>query len=106
MFVDVVLRLASAEGVTVPADAVLGSGTREVVFVETAPGTFAPREVRVGGRGDGRVLLLAGVAEGERVATRANFLLDSESKLRAALAAAGPAPAGGTSADPPPAHQH
>jgi membrane fusion protein, copper/silver efflux system len=107
-YVDVVAHLDSADGVTVPADAVLDSGLRQVVFVETAPGVFEPREVRVGQRGDGRALLLSGLAEGERVATRANFLLDSESRLRAALAGAGPLQAGavGTPAPPPAAHQH
>ncbi len=55
-----------------------------MVFVEK-DGAFEPREVRVGTRGDGQALILSGVAAGERVAVRANFLLDSESRLRAAL---------------------
>jgi len=53
--------------------------------VETSPGTFEPRLVKTGIRGEGKVQLLAGVKEGEKVVIRANFLLDSESKLRAAL---------------------
>ena len=85
MFVDVTSDLESAEGVTVPDDAVIDTGDRRVVFVETAPGTFEPREVEVGLRGSGRAVVVSGVHEGERVATRANFLLDSESRLRAAL---------------------
>jgi RND family efflux transporter MFP subunit len=89
MYVDVVAHLEGAEGVVVPDDAVLESGVRQVVFVETEPGAFAPREVRVGMRGDGKALLVAGLAAGETVATRANFLLDSESRLRAALAGMG-----------------
>lgn len=87
MFVDVTSDLQTAEGVSVPEDAVIDSGLRQVIFVESAPGTFEPREVQVGLRGNGRAVILSGVAEGERVATRANFLLDSESRLRAALAA-------------------
>jgi RND family efflux transporter MFP subunit len=89
MFVDVVADLQGGEGVAVPEDAVIDTGTRQVVFVERQPGVFEPREVRVGVRGEGRALLLSGVREGERVATRANFLLDSESRLRAAIAGAG-----------------
>lgn len=88
MFVDVTSELESAEGLTVPEDAVIDTGVRQVVFVELAPGSFEPRVVAVGIRGSGRLVILSGVAEGERVATRANFLLDSESKLRAALTAA------------------
>lgn len=92
MFVDVTVPLASDEGVTVPEDAVIDSGLRQVVFVEIGPGSFEPREVRVTLRGSGRALLASGVREGERVATRANFLLDADSKLRAALTAIEAAP--------------
>lgn len=87
MFVDITVPLSSGEGVTVPEDAVIDSGLRQVVFVEVTPGTFEPREVRVTLRGSGRALLASGVLEGERVASRANFLLDADSKLRAALTA-------------------
>ena len=86
MYVDVVTSFAGSEGVTIPDDAVIDTGTRQVVFVERRPGTFEPREVRLGVRGEGRALILAGIREGEKVATRANFLLDSESRLRAAVA--------------------
>jgi multidrug efflux pump subunit AcrA (membrane-fusion protein) len=85
MYVDVTLALASAEGIVIPDSAVLDTGVRRVVFVETATGTFAPREVRLGVRGDGRAQVLAGVVEGEKVVVKANFLLDSESRLRSAL---------------------
>jgi RND family efflux transporter MFP subunit len=85
MYADVTLALESAEGVAIPDSAVMDTGVRRVVFVESAPGTFEPREVRLGVRGDGRAQVLAGVAEGEKVVVRANFLLDSESRLRAAL---------------------
>ncbi len=86
MYVDVTVAVAPGSGVMVPDDAVIDSGTRQVVFVEHGTGNFEPREVRVGVRGDGRALILDGVREGERVATHANFLLDSESRLRAAIA--------------------
>jgi membrane fusion protein, copper/silver efflux system len=88
MYVDVSVDLDRQRGVIVPDSAVLDSGLRQIVFVEIGPGRFAPREARIGLRADGRALVLAGVAAGERVATRANFLLDSESQLRAAIDAA------------------
>ena len=92
MFVNVELERARASGVVVPDSAVIDSGARQVVFVETGPGHFEPREVRVGLRADGKAVLSEGVRAGERVATAANFLLDSESRLRDAT--------GGTSVAP------
>lgn len=101
MFVDVTADLEAADGIAVPEDAVIDTGLRQVVFVELEPGTFEPRDVQVGLHGSGRVVILSGVGEGDRVATRANFLLDSESKLRAALQAA-QTPASSAVATPPP----
>lgn len=103
MFVDVELEIDLGEGVLVPASAVLDSGLRQLVFVETAPGSFEPREVAVGGRGGELVRIVSGVAAGEKVAIRANFLLDSESRLRAAIAGAA---ATGPSADSDPHGAH
>jgi Cu(I)/Ag(I) efflux system membrane fusion protein len=60
---------------------------RKIVFVEGAPGRFEPREVEAGERTGGRMAIRSGVAEGEKVAVRANFLLDAESRLRASLGA-------------------
>jgi membrane fusion protein, copper/silver efflux system len=88
MYVDVTPDLETQEGVVIPDSAVLDTGVRQVVFVEK-DGAFEPREVRVGSRGDGKALILEGVAAGERVAVRANFLLDSESRLRDAVAGGG-----------------
>lgn len=85
MYVNVSLALAASTGVVVPESALMDTGVRTVVFVETAPGTFEPRAVSVGVRGDGTAEILAGVREGEMVAVKANFLLDSESRLRAAI---------------------
>ena len=93
MFGDVTLALETAEGVSIPESAVIDSGTRQVVFVGLGQGRFEPRLVRLGLRGEGRVQVLAGIQAGEAVVVRANFLLDSESRLRAlveqATAAAG-----------------
>jgi len=84
MYVDVMPEIEATEGVVVPDSAVIDSGLRKVVFVEK-DGAFAPREVTVGGGADGKVIILSGLQPGEHVAVRANFLLDSESRLRAAV---------------------
>jgi RND family efflux transporter MFP subunit len=95
MFVNVALEASRASGVVVPDSAVIDSGTRQVVFVEAGPGHFEPREVQVGPRAEGKALLKSGVRAGERVAIAANFLLDSESRLRGAVASKTEAPANG-----------
>ena len=73
------------EVVTVPDSAVIDSGTRQVVLVALGEGRFEPRDVKLGTRGEGFVEVLSGVKDGETVVTRANFLIDSESNLKAAL---------------------
>jgi len=70
---------------TIPRSAVLDSGTRKVVLVETGPGRFAPRDVTLGRRGGDRIEVLEGVVEGEPVVVSANFLIDAESNLQSAL---------------------
>jgi len=85
MFADVTLPVEGGSGVTIPDSAILDSGVRQVVFVETGAETYTPREVTVGVRGGGVAQILDGVREGEKVVVKANFLLDSESRLRAAL---------------------
>ena len=71
--------------VVVPDSAIIDSGTRQVVLVERGEGKFQPREVRIGVRGDSYVRVISGVSAGERVVVGANFLIDAESNLRAAL---------------------
>ena len=85
MYADVFLELETATGVVIPDSALIETGIRQIVFVDLGEGSLEPREVKVGTRGDGKVQVLSGVKEGERVAVRANFLLDSESRLKAAL---------------------
>jgi Cu(I)/Ag(I) efflux system membrane fusion protein len=89
MFGEVTLQAAPREGLRVPSDAVIDSGTKKVVFVALGDGKFQPREVRVGPTGDDTVEVVSGLSAGDRVVTRANFLVDSESRLRASLAAMG-----------------
>lgn len=71
----------------VPASAVIDSGARQVVLVAHGQGRFEPRLVHVGAQGDGYTQILDGVKSGERVVISANFLIDAESNLRAALSA-------------------
>jgi Cu(I)/Ag(I) efflux system membrane fusion protein len=70
---------------TVPTSAVIDSGIRQVVLVQLAAGRFEPRVVKLGSRSETYVEVLAGIAEGEQVVTSANFLIDAESNLKAAL---------------------
>jgi Cu(I)/Ag(I) efflux system membrane fusion protein len=87
MFANVTLFPARrVDAVVIPEEAVLRSGTRKRVFVVRAPGKFEPREVTLGVAAEGLVQVLDGVAEGEEVVTSAQFLIDSESKLREATA--------------------
>jgi Cu(I)/Ag(I) efflux system membrane fusion protein len=83
----VALSVPLPEAVLIPADAILDTGERSLVFVRAADGVFAPREVCTGARAQGRVQILTGLDAGEEVVTRAQFILDSESRLRAAAAA-------------------
>jgi Cu(I)/Ag(I) efflux system membrane fusion protein len=89
MFADVVLHGRPRTVLQVPDDAVLESGTRNIVFVDEGEGRLVPREVAVGDHGDGVVELRGGLKESEVVVRGANFLVDSESRLKAALAAMG-----------------
>jgi len=71
---------------TVPATAVIDDGQRQVVLLALGEGRFQPRPVQLGERGSDAVEVLEGVKPGDRVVVSANFLIDSESRLRAALA--------------------
>ena len=92
MFAQVELSV-SAKGpmVSVPLSAVIDSGTRQVVLIQQGEGRFAPREVKLGARSDDYVEVVDGVKDGEQVVVAANFLIDSESNLKAALAGFAPA---------------
>ncbi|HQT95725.1 MAG TPA: efflux RND transporter periplasmic adaptor subunit [Thermoanaerobaculaceae bacterium] len=89
MFANVELAVDGHEGVVIPASAVIDTGLRKIVFVSLGGGRFAPRQVTLGVLGNGKAEVLSGVAAGEQVVVRANFLLDSESQLRAAIAGVG-----------------
>jgi membrane fusion protein, copper/silver efflux system len=87
MYASVEIAAPASGGsiLAVPDSAVIDSGARQVVLVEKGEGRFAPRVVKVGARGGGFAEILDGLAEGERVVVGANFLIDAESNLKAAL---------------------
>jgi membrane fusion protein, copper/silver efflux system len=86
MYVDVDIDTGAPQPVlAVPESAVLDSGTRQAVFIDKGEGRFEPRDVKLGHRGGGYVELRDGVNEGEQVVVSANFLIDAESNLKAAL---------------------
>jgi Cu(I)/Ag(I) efflux system membrane fusion protein len=85
MYGDVVIELDAADGLAVPTDAVVDTGELQYVFLSRGGGRFEPRVVRLGARGEGLVQVLEGLSERDLVVTTANFLVDSESRLRAAV---------------------
>jgi membrane fusion protein, copper/silver efflux system len=86
MYVDAEIEVGKREPVlAVPDSAVLDTGTRQTVLVDKGEGRFEPREVKIGQRGGGYVEVRDGLREGEPVVTSANFLIDAESNLKAAL---------------------
>ena len=90
------------EALRIPADAIINSGTKTIVFVALGAGKFQPREVKVGDSDGQFAEVVEGLSASEQVVTRANFLVDSESRLRASLGAldaqGGKPPAGGAHA--------
>ncbi|MDE2483795.1 MAG: efflux RND transporter periplasmic adaptor subunit [candidate division NC10 bacterium] len=85
MYANVALKIPLGKRLAVPDEAILDSGTQQLVFIDRGQGTFEPREVKVGTRADGYTEILAGLSAGERVVTSANFLIDSESQLKTAV---------------------
>jgi len=85
MFANLEIHVDYGTRLTIPADAVLDAGVSKIVFVAKGGGYFEPREVKLGVRGEDVYEVLGGVSDGESVVTSANFLIDSESSLKAAL---------------------
>jgi Cu(I)/Ag(I) efflux system membrane fusion protein len=86
MYIDASIETGGADPVvSVPESAVIDTGTRQSVFIDKGQGRFEPRSVGVGRRGGGYVEIREGVADGEPVVISANFLIDAESNLKAAL---------------------
>ena len=86
MYIDADIDTGSAQpALAVPESAVIDTGDRQAVFIDTGEGRLEPRDVKLGARGGGYVEIREGVAEGEAVVVSANFLIDAESNLKAAL---------------------
>jgi Cu(I)/Ag(I) efflux system membrane fusion protein len=87
MFASVkIVSPSPVKAVSVPEQAVIHSGTRDIVIVALGSGRFSPREVKLGPRGSGYVQVLEGIAEGQSIVTSSQFLIDAESNLKAAIA--------------------
>lgn len=94
MFVNVDLKAPLGRGLAVPASAVLQSGTRSLVFLYSDNGTITPKEVSLGPRVGDEFVVLSGLKRHQRIVTSANFLIDSESQLQAAVGSFTPPPPG------------
>ena len=86
LFGEVVLKGPGHKGILIPLDAVLDAGIQKVVFIALGDGKFEPREVTGGATVGEQIEILSGLKAGDEVVTRANFLVDSESRLKATLA--------------------
>jgi Cu(I)/Ag(I) efflux system membrane fusion protein/cobalt-zinc-cadmium efflux system membrane fusion protein len=110
MYANILIQPAAVSGaVKVPEQAILHSGTRNVVVVQKAPGLFEPREVELGPAGGGFQEVRRGLEAGETIVTSSQFLIDSESNLKAAIQQLLGDRAGtqeGRPAEAPATHQH
>lgn len=89
MFANVNLEIELGEKLAIPESAVLDTGTRKIIFLDRGEGKFEPKEVQLGQKAEGYYEVLDGLSEGDRVVTSGNFLIDSESQLKAALGGMG-----------------
>lgn len=85
MYVNTVLQIDLGEVLVIPAEAVFSTGEKNIVFAAKPDGIFEPREVVLGTKTETDYEIKSGIAEGEAVVTSGNFLIDSESRLKAAL---------------------
>jgi Cu(I)/Ag(I) efflux system membrane fusion protein len=82
MFADVQIKIDLGKKLSIPEDAIIDTGTKQIVYVDKGEGSFEPREVALGFKGEGIVEVRKGLKAGEKVASAANFLIDSEAKLK------------------------
>jgi len=85
MYADVLLQLGDHQAVVIPTEALVDTGDHKYVFIAKEGGLFEPRRVKAGSRSGDKVQIFEGLAVGEEVVTTANFLIDSESRLKAAV---------------------
>lgn len=84
MYANIIIQKALGESMVVPEDAVIDTGGRHLVFVKNNSLDFEPRDIKIGPRVAGEIVVLSGLKEGEEVVSSAQFLVDAESKLKAA----------------------
>ena len=82
MFVNAIIKQPLDSSIVVPVTAVMDTGKRQVVWVESSPGSFESREVRVGQRSNDKIQILSGLNPGDKVAVSGGYLIDSESQLK------------------------
>ena len=80
-FADARLEIPAAPALTIPKSAVIDTGSRRVVYVETAPNTFSARDVKTGDASGDRVAVIDGLKEGEHIVAAASFFVDSQAQL-------------------------
>lgn len=94
MFVNVSINVPLGRQLVIPASGALQAGTREIAFIDHGSGYLEPRQIEIGPRLDDHVVVLKGLKAGERIVNSANFLLDSEAQLQAAIGSFAPPPPG------------
>jgi len=94
MFVNIALKMPMGQQIVIPATGILQSGSRQIAFVYRSDGYIEPREVQLGARVGDDFIVLKGLKPGDQIVTSANFLIDSESQLQAALGSFAPPPPG------------
>lgn len=82
MFTNVEVKIPLGKKLAIPQDAVIDTGMRKIVYVDKGEGYFEPREVQTGVKAEGFIEIIKGLEAGEKVASSANFLIDSEAKLK------------------------
>ncbi len=82
MFVNAIIKVPLGKSIVVPVTAVMDTGKRKVVWVESQPGMFEPHDVQVGQQTDDNVQILSGLKQGDKVAVSGGYLIDSESQLK------------------------
>ena len=94
MYVNVSIAAPLGRQLVIPSSGVLQAGTRQIAFIDHGQGYLEPREIEVGPRIDDSVVVLRGLRAGERIVSSANFLVDSEAQLQAAIGSFAPPPPG------------
>ena len=82
MFVNAIIRVPLSPSLVVPSTAVMNTGKRQVVWVESSPGMFESRTVQLGQQSGEKVQILSGLQSGDKVAVSGGYLIDSESQLK------------------------